>query len=308
MNSNNISKILVPVDFSESSINAITSAIEIAKRQNAEIELVNVIETGKIFGVENMNFANVVSASRSLLESLTNSIVRYNPIKCSYHVIEGVVAEAVSSHAQQNTIDLIVMGTHGASGVRELFIGSNAYALIKKAPCPVLTIPNTGKWLKFNKILFPVRPILNAIDKYDFVSNIIKKNNAELIILGFKNTTDTNDLKTIEQHIENLKTKLVEDEVTATINYYTGDDFISAFWDFQKRLATDLIVITANIDNSFKNLFVGPFTQQIVNHAKVPVLSIKPEYTPIINTPDMMQMAEWAAKYGSSDPFAPVYR
>lgn len=305
---NNISSILVPVDFSDTSINAINTAIEIAKRQNVSIELVNVIETSPLYGVENTGIANVASIARSLLESLMNSILRYPNIECSYKVFEGSVADTICSHAAQNQISLIVMGTHGASGFRELFLGSNAYAVLKKAPCPVMTIPNTGKWRNFNKILFPVRPVENALDKYDFVSGIIKKNDAELNVLGFKNTMDKADLKIIDALILELKQKLLDDEVKASISYYTGDDFITAFWDYQKHISPDLIVITANFDNSFKNMFISPFTQQVVNHAKVPVLAVKPHIEKIVSHPDQVQMAEWAAKYGSSDPFAPIYR
>jgi nucleotide-binding universal stress UspA family protein len=307
MNTNNITKILVPIDFSETSVNALDTAIGMAVRQNAELELLNVIESSKIYGVENVEHSNVQAISRSLLESFTESITRYHKIKCFYHVENGTVADIISSFAVQSKASIIVMGTHGSSGMRELFMGSNAYATIKKAPCPVLTVPNTGKWKSFNKILFPVRPVENAIDKYDFVRNIIKKNNAQFIVLGFKNTQDSGDLKLVDSCIENLKVKLEEDQISAAVNYYTGDDFITSFWQFQKRHEADLIVLTANIDSSFKNYFVGPFIQQIVNHAKVPVLSIKPVYGQVETNEDLKQMAEWAAKYGSSDPFAPVY-
>lgn len=54
------------------------------------------------------------------------------------------------------------MGTHGASGFREFFIGTNAFAVVKHAPCPVLTVPPNRKWESFSNILFPVRNTARA--------------------------------------------------------------------------------------------------------------------------------------------------
>lgn len=282
-NSLSIQRILVPVDFSETSLNALDTAIAIAHRHKASIVLLHVIDnTPFIVGTDGVIFpayGTISELTESVMKSLDRLIASKftdEQIAISSRTEVGYVASTVVRIATEENADLIVMGTHGASGLRELFIGSNAYSVIKLAHTPVLTVPSGRKWEHFRTILFPIRPVVGCLDKYDFVRKIIRKNNAELCILGLAHS-EGEEVTVVTDAVDYLKSQLDEDEVRNTIAFHVGTNFASEILYKAKEINTDLIVITASLDRTVKNFFVGPFTQQIVNHARFPVLSIKPD-------------------------------
>jgi nucleotide-binding universal stress UspA family protein len=169
------------------------------------------------------------------------------------------------------------MGTHGVSGLREFFIGSEVFRVVKNATCPVLTIP--GNWGKtdFGKVLFPVRLNPGTLDTYFYARPIIEKNNSELYVLGLYEREKDIDNKEISISIDKLKDQLNNDNVIFRTGITQSKDLPAKILNLAKDYEADLIVLTANLDHNFKAFFVGPFVQQVVNHSRLPVLSIKPK-------------------------------
>jgi hypothetical protein len=145
------------------------------------------------------------------------------------------------------------MGINGTSGVS----GSEAYEVIEAAPCPVLTVPKRQPLTEFKEVLFPVRPITGALEKYDFVKKIIHPNKAHLTVLGLINEE------------EPWQTNLFSESITDLENCFLRDKTNKS-----QYLGIDLIVITANIDNEDPRFFMESYADEIVNKAKVPVLSL----------------------------------
>jgi len=277
----NIQRILVPVDFSPASINALDSAIAMAVRHEATVLLLNVVETDTLLRfpgdayISEETVHQMTQQQEHELQSLQQSVIERFLVPCEAISTKGIVSEAIIRTSDEHHADIIVMGTHGASGFKAMFIGSNAFKVVKHAGCPVLTIPAEKKWQSFKKILFPVRPIPAALEKYDFVRKIIRKNNATLKILGLA-TDYEQDVHLLKDLAAQLNEKLKEDEVEASTYFKVGQDMADEVLKIAAVMDTDLIVITATIDASFKEVFVGPYTQHIINNAHYPVLSIKP--------------------------------
>ncbi len=139
-----IRRILVPTDFSRSSLNAVDYAIDLAKQHGAEVILVHVIEP--------MNYAvpRYLPEPTALLESQREESqkeidriverVRSEWDKCRSEVHLGVVYEVIAESARKLKADLIVIATHGRTGLAHMFIGSVAERVVRIAPCPVLTV------------------------------------------------------------------------------------------------------------------------------------------------------------------------
>ncbi len=284
MNTFNIKHILVPVDFSESSMNAVDTAVAMAKRQGSKLTLLHVINQNML----SYGHFEALPLVPSMLEILRNEakdmishlkdklICAELPI-ITVETVEGFIASEICRYAQTVDAELIVMGTHGSSGFREFFIGSNAYAVVKYAPCPVLTIPFSGKWTSFSKILFPVRDTPDALHKYDFLRKIIRKNHVVLHVLGIPGTKHISSKDWVGKKVLALKDKLRVDDVECISQILKPTDQVAeAVLSSTQSEQADLVAITATLDYSIRDFFIGPFTQQIVNHARIPVLSIRP--------------------------------
>lgn len=141
-----IKKILVPVDFSENSTKILKSAVFFANKCSATITVVYVLQSFEdyegffiphmpIAQFENEMLENAKAKMTSFIaENLTSDIPHET------RVLSGDIAEELLNYAENNAIDLIVMGTHGYKGLEKILFGSVAGKVVKNAPCPVMTI------------------------------------------------------------------------------------------------------------------------------------------------------------------------
>ena len=211
------------------------------------------------------------------MRALAKKIETNDRIVAEQVVQTGNPGDEVCRWAVQHEVDLIVMGTHGASGLREFFIGSNAYRVVKVSPCPVLTIPGNNRWLSFRKILFPVRVVPHALDKYEVVRPIIQKSGSSLVIAGIVKRQDAAGQAEMKILMATVQKQIEDDHIVCSNDVYQCDDVGRQVLDLSLLEKPDMIVITATLDASIRDFFVGPYTQKIVNHARFPVLSIRPE-------------------------------
>ena len=279
----NIKNILVPLDFSEASLNALDAAIAIAKQQNATITLLNVADSSLIFGFKSVHYISektidsIVDVSTRMLDSLLMTLNEKHQLNFTSKVRVGLVPQSITNTASEIDADLIIMGTHGVSGFREFFIGSTAQNVVKISSCPVLTIPPNKKWLEFKKILFPIRPVKGVMEKYDFLRKIIANTNASMDVLFLVPTYDETEKQLLKNLVKDIKVKVVNDHIRVSGTLKIGEKMPQAVLKRSKLIDADMIVITAKTDTDFKQFFIGPFEQQIVNHATMPVLSIRPK-------------------------------
>jgi len=284
MKSYKINSILVPVDFSTLSHNAIQTAVAISKRQLATITLMHVVENTFVLLPPEASAAagallpQLVKDANENLGNLAKELRVKHDIVVNHIVQPGNPADEICRWALHKKVDLIVMGTHGASGLREFFIGSNAYRVVKNSPCPVLTLPGNNQWLDFKKILFPIRMVAHALDKYEVVRPIIKKNGSSLLIAGVVKRNDPTGFVEMKALVDTVRKQIAEDDVICGSEVHYTENVSRQVLDIANLEKPDLIVITATLDSTVKEFFLGPYTQDIVNHAQFPVLSIKPEY------------------------------
>lgn len=135
-----IQHLLVPLDFSGKSRQALRYAIPIAQKFLAKIHLVHVLPPpGKADKDE------LVRQRMAALKRLTEMSVQLLPprLRAENAVLTGKPSEAILSLIEKNNIDLIVLTTKGASGLRRAFVGSTAEHIMRNAPCPVMSLRRT---------------------------------------------------------------------------------------------------------------------------------------------------------------------
>jgi len=276
-----IDSILIPTDYSDLSESALKVGLAIAKRQMAEVTILNVVDRlsyfppNKVFSSDFRMTPNIFSTVGEKLQELTSIIEKESGIKVTGKIMEGRTSDLICQLAFEENISLIVMGTHGTSGMRDLFIGSEAIGVVKNATCPVLTIP--GNWNKtdFAKVLFPVRMNPEILAKYFYSRPIIEKNNSKLFLLGLSEQKYSGDLKEIAFLMDKIKIQLHNDKVVYQSAICQSKDFPGETIKISKEYEIDLIVLSSNFDNDFNPYNLGPFAQQVLNHSHLPVLSIK---------------------------------
>lgn len=271
-----ISNVLVPVDLSEASLNALDSAVNIAKKHKAALQVLHVDETDfrTIDEVGTPCYSNMVNAT-DVVTALVGAIQHAHGIKPVVLMEEGNVAEAIIKTAFLQHTDIIVMGSHGASGYRDGFIGNNTYNVIKHATCPVLSVPQKRKLSSFKKILFPIRPVTGALMPYEIVSPFTDPNTImEVMGINYRMVVETTG-SILETILAEIKNRLKKDEVIAKPLWSQGHSIADEIVNYANKTNTDLVVVTSALDVTSKARYIGPHAQKIIHCSKAPVLSIK---------------------------------
>jgi nucleotide-binding universal stress UspA family protein len=158
-----ITRILVPVDFSAHSDRALRYATSLANRFNAAIEVLHVVEDPFIIGAWSPEViapsipelrAELVAAARKKLDDIQVAAVDQSggfKKTVSTTVSTGSAADSIKDYAQTGGFDLIVMGTHGRSGLSHALLGSVAERVVRTAPCPVMTVRETAPAARENE-------------------------------------------------------------------------------------------------------------------------------------------------------------
>lgn len=136
---NAISKILVPTDFSASSNAALEYATMLARDHNAEIVIAHFFNTPLEMG-ETKHSATYDHEIKELKQKLDETTPSDPSIKFQRHMIEGNSSQNIVDFSERQHVDLIVMGTHGRTGLKHLLMGSYAEHVVRNAKCPVLTV------------------------------------------------------------------------------------------------------------------------------------------------------------------------
>jgi nucleotide-binding universal stress UspA family protein len=150
-----IKTILVPIDFSESSHKAVLYGFSFAKQYRAKVILLSVIDD-RIFE-ESLLFAEYTllkynehdarEARKEIVKKKIDPIIKemqrkFEGVKIEEDTRFGIVNEEIIKCAKEKEVDMIIMGSHGATGIKHSLIGGTTEKVIRKAPCPVLTVKN----------------------------------------------------------------------------------------------------------------------------------------------------------------------
>ncbi|MGQ9798049.1 MAG: universal stress protein [Ignavibacterium sp.] len=149
-----IKKILVPIDFSDYSKSALKYAVNFAKVFNAEMYLIYVNEPviySPDFSMGQIAIPSVTVEIERAKEELTKLAQQEIPAEIKRQVIikTGKPFVEIIETAAEEDIDLIIIATHGHSGVEHILFGSTAEKVVRKAPCPVLTLREPVKGFQF---------------------------------------------------------------------------------------------------------------------------------------------------------------
>ncbi len=271
--------ILLPTDFSSNSVNAIQYAVKLLKREHCTFYLLNAYKVQYLANDELLlnNIDRVSLIEKKLLESSQNSlemIVEEIAVN-SKHIFKilsdyNFFIDSVKQKIKEFDIDLIVMGTKGATGAKEIFMGSNTGDVIMKTDCDVLAVPDKAKFEIPKEIVFPTDfRLLYDEEELDILKKIANQNESIIRVLHVQNEKVLDE----EQDINKKDLERYLDPLNYSFHTLTNTDFESAVNCFtQSRGNIDMIAIIAKHYNIFQRLFFKPKVEDLSFHTKIPLL------------------------------------
>ena len=140
----NIQKILFATDFSHASDAALPLATSLARDHDAMMFIVHVEPPTPTEGGGELYYA-LGPTCDEIKEMLHHVLPADSKVPCEHHLLTGIPAKALVQFAKEHNVDVIVMGTHGRRALSHILMGSVAEAVVRRAPCPVLTLRPTAK-------------------------------------------------------------------------------------------------------------------------------------------------------------------
>lgn len=281
-----VKKILIPIDFSETAMLAIEHGAFMAKLYKADVVLIHVIEhSWQKFSIvaPEIKFElpeNILSLAEEKLKEVAAKIRKDYGVSSTVISTEGNICHEIVEAVKSEKADIIVMGTHGASGFEEVFIGSNSYKVVTLATCPILTVQSHSRRIGFSEILLPIDNSGHSRQKVSHTVELAKQYGARIHILGLLDEDDSVDLAKFQVKIEQVKEYVEKCELPTSVHIQVGGNQAKNTISYAKQHNADLIVIMTDQEENFTGSFLGPYAQQVVNHSWVPVLSFKPVENP----------------------------
>ena len=270
--------ILVPTDFSDCAGYALEFAYAIADIYDSNIIVFNNIQSDTFwptFGSDNQDFKAKQLQKKSIEDSLHNLIskapIDENRIK-SLHM-EGDFIQNINNIVEKNKIDFIVMGSHGASGKKEIFLGSNTQKVVRSVDCSIFVVKNSVANYKIDKVVFASNFHLTDIEPLEYMLDFIRPYLPEIHLVEINTPSIFNVPNYIEKQVMNDFKKLCEGFVCHT--HLVKDISVdSGVRRITKEIGADLIVVSNNQNKPIKHFLRGSNVEFLVNHSEVPVLSI----------------------------------
>jgi nucleotide-binding universal stress UspA family protein len=272
-------KILVAVDFSECSLNALEHAITIAKKAEADLQMAFVIKpesSREMFteGPQTLG-AMVKDKFEELIEKYHHQMGKQ---KLTYKIAEGKIYKEIVKLAEHKEIFLVVVGTHGSSGFEEFWIGSNAFRVVSASPKPTVSIRG-GVNIKRNleRIVMPIDSTVETRQKVPFTAYMAGIFKAEVHILSIYSSGAENIRSLVDGYSQQVMKHLEEENIRYKIVPMPCENLTDATIEYAHQIDANLISIMTEQEKTAKNIILGPYAQQMVNHSPFPVLCIHPK-------------------------------
>lgn len=277
-----INKILIPTDFSKTSLLAVEHAAFMARLCKADIYLLHAVEISEsTYSIYNpavvfIDIKAIEKIATKQLEDLAKKLRKEYSITVKTLSCLGKIHTEVSAAVKKNAIDLVVMGTHGVDGFNEFFIGSNAHKIVTKCPCPVITVQAHTKRLGFTKIILPVDDSFNSRQKVDYTIALAEKYAAKIFVLGLLSKNGETDSKKFKIKMDSIEKAIKKAGLPYEFKIVKDNNLAVAAMKYSKKVKADLIAVLNDHESDLTGMFLGAFAKQIVNHSRIPVMSIRP--------------------------------
>tara|TARA_R110002124_G_scaffold87407_1_gene224993 strand:+ start:20296 stop:21129 length:834 start_codon:yes stop_codon:yes gene_type:complete len=274
-------KILIPVDFSEHSEFALKTAATLAKRHNADLVVLHMMglseavltkdESQEMFEaiyymkLAEKRFSEFLDKDYLDGISIETTVQNYK----EFHEINKV--------AEDFGADLIVMGSHGASGLKEVFVGSNTEKVVRTSSIPVLVVKSEMRQFTMERVVFACDFNLDFVEPFKKAYKFFEPLDTKFEVV-FINLPDK-FMSTREMEEKAFKfmlhAGLENSEVHLNIAYYSDYNLESGIYSFSNDHHADLVVIPTHGRRGLAHFFSENIGEALVNHSNLPIMTFK---------------------------------
>jgi len=272
-------KILVPFDFSETATNAFRFAIDIANQSDGEILLLHIVELPVMYDTllmpslsfEEVYIKDMKENAEKEFKKLKAKWAKEGP-KVSWHIDFGATSATINNFAEEKKADLIVMGTKGATGMQEVFVGSNTERIVRTSKIPVIAIKKNFKGT-IKSMVFPNGLNEEAEELAKRVKALQDFFKAELHIVYINTPTNfRRDLETRQLLNGFIKRYMFKN---FDIHIYNDTDQESGLTNFVKEIKADMVAMGTHGRRGLAHLMSGSIAEDVVNHIECPIWTFK---------------------------------
>lgn len=270
-------RILVPCDFSVPAVQAYLMATHIAAKGNGEIFVVHAIDLPMMYetayGIPPYVF------DPSLLDTIDEQAKEnFNKMqastgekasKVSFEAINGTVNSTILDYIESKAIDLVVMGTHGTSGLKEFFVGSNTEKIVRLSPVPVLSIRTASEVDSIKNIVLPSSLQLNQQKFIDKVKELQSFFGAKLHVL----LVNTPARFTLDMEARELLGKFASNYKLENYTLNIRNDHFeeNGIHHFIKEINADMVAMATHGRRGLAHLLSGSIAEDVMNHIECPI-------------------------------------
>ncbi|MBA5793308.1 universal stress protein [Flavobacterium sp. xlx-214] len=273
-----MNKILVPTDFSAQAYNALKAAAGIARKSNAEIILLHIIDLPQEtmdmikpgYDLPEIMFFKQHAEARLSEISLSQDL---NGLTVSQILKLGRTFDEVTTVAKDQNIDLIVMGSHGASGFKELFIGSNTEKVIRTSEIPVLAIKGDQAEVKFDKVIVANDFTEEVKQNFQKIINFLKSNGGTPHFLMVNTPNNFKPTHVAEEMAHDFLKQFQLENYQFSI--YNDLDIEKGILNFAERENADLIAMGTHGRKGFARFLNGSISEDLMNHSPRSIITFK---------------------------------
>ena len=272
-------RILVPVDFSEEAKCAVKTAANIALKTGSDIYLLHMVDLPEGIidaqsGTDNSSPASILYMQKihERFDDIKNS-PELEGLNVSEKVHFEKTFDGVIEESKKDNIDLIVMGSSGATGLKEIIVGSNTEKVVRHSKVPVLVVKKNADDLDIKHIVFASDFGDESKNRFQDLIDFAKIFDATLHLLYVNTPHNFNTTKDINEKISNFVDDFTLDKFDITI--YNDISVEKGILNFANDIDADLIALNTHGRSGLSQLFNGSVGQELANHALKPVLTFK---------------------------------
>jgi nucleotide-binding universal stress UspA family protein len=271
--------ILVPTDFSDLSKVAINFAIKVANKLDGNVTLlhvVNMIQPARAsmrFKFKSLE-QELVEIAEEDFEALMKEVNKLNKTNqtIKYKIVKGSsFNDTLKKEAKKLRSGLIVMGTHGASGLKKVVVGSNTASIIEISHIPVLAIPELGEFKQFKNIVYATD--LKHIDR-ELKALLPYAKYFDSTVHMVHVTKSSKNIHVLEEKMAKAAVGKIEYN-KFTVKVVVNDDIDDAIEKYVKDIKADMLTTFAHDHNFYEKLFNRSVTRKLAFQSVVPLLAFK---------------------------------
>ncbi|MFT5877352.1 MAG: nucleotide-binding universal stress UspA family protein [Salibacteraceae bacterium] len=271
-------KVLIPTDFSASARSAFDYGYQLVKEfSGVEMILLNSYEMPKV-GASGGIMINMVTAmgkesERDLSIELKHLKELYSDVTITSVSRYDSIENAISRIGKEEGIDFVVMGTHGASGLKKTLVGSNTQSVIENCDLPVISVPRDWKFRPMKNIVYITD--LNRLENPEILKPICalaEAANATIHIVYVANEKAEIDLK---KEMEELPLNQYFKEMSRKFSVIESRDVAEGIDSYVNEMDADLVVMIPKEATFWESLFTRSVIEQLAFQSKVPLLSLR---------------------------------